>query len=78
MKILDKLRAKTPERDKKIGILATKIGIGAGTALTLITSLGIAFPPLGLVALGLVAVTFGGKAFYHGLQEDASKVIKKD
>lgn len=78
MGILKKLRARTPEQDKKRGILATKIGIGAGTALTLITSLGIAFPPLGLVALGVIAVTFGGKAFYHGLREDASKLIKKD
>jgi hypothetical protein len=70
MKILDKLRAKTPDRDKKIGILATKIGVGAGTAFTLITSMGIAFPPLGLVALGVISAIFGGKAIYHGLKTE--------
>jgi len=73
MKFLDKLRAKTPDRDKKIGKLATALGTGCATTLAVGTAIGFAFPPTALLLLTIGSIILGGKALYHG-----QKVEKND
>jgi len=69
-KILERFKARTPERDKKLGKLATKVGAGAAAAFTLIPTLGVVCPPLVMLALGVIAAVFGTKAVWHGLQTE--------
>lgn len=61
MKLLRKIRAKTPERDKVIGKVSTVIGTTCATVL----ALGLVANPIGIVALTVGSILFGGKAFFH-------------
>ena len=66
MKIIDRFRAKTPERDKKIGKLATALGTGCATTLAVATAIGFVFPPTAFILLTIGSLVLGGKAIYHG------------
>jgi hypothetical protein len=68
--LLERFKARTPERDKKLGKFATKIGTGAAAAFALIPALGITCPPIAMLALGVIAAVFGSKAVWHGLQTE--------
>ena len=68
--LLERFKARTPERDKKLGKFATKVGAGAAAAFTLIPTLGIVCPPLVMLALGVIAAVYGTKAVWHGLQSE--------
>jgi len=61
MRIIRKIRAKTPQRDKAIGKISTVIGTTCATIL----ALGLVVNPVGLVALTVGSVIFGGKALFH-------------
>jgi len=61
MKIIERIKARTPRKDKKNGQLATVIGATCATIL----SLGLVANPIGIVALTVGSIVFGGKAFYH-------------
>ena len=61
MKFFDKIRKETPLKDKIDGIFCTKIGIICATVL----ATGLVVNPIGIIALSIGAVVFGGKAVYH-------------
>lgn len=61
MKIVDRIKARTPMSDKRKGKTATAIGIACATILTL----GVVTAPIGIAILSVGAAVFGGKAVYH-------------
>ena len=69
MNIIQKIKAKTPKRQKRIGKIATVIGTACATVL----SLGLVANPIGIVALTIGAVAFGGKALHSAIQVEPLK-----
>ena len=69
MNILQKIKARTPKRQKIIGKIATVIGTACATVL----SLGLVANPIGIVALTVGAVAFGGKALHSAIQVEPIK-----
>jgi hypothetical protein len=61
MKIVDRIKARTPMSHKRKGKIATAIGIACATILTL----GVVTAPIGIAILSVGAAVFGGKAVYH-------------
>lgn len=66
MNFFERLRAKTPKRDKQIGRFVTVLGTGCATTLAVATAIGFVFPPTAFVLLTIGSVVLGGKALYHG------------
>ena len=64
MNIIERIKAKTPKRHKKIGKITTVIGATCATIL----SLGLVVNPIGIIALTVGAVAFGGKALHSAIQ----------
>lgn len=64
-----RLRAKTPDNNKKVGKIASVIALIAGGILTA----GVVTAPLGITILTVVSTVSGGVALYNGqkVQEDA-------
>ena len=64
-----RLRAKTPDHNKKVGKFFTAIGLVAGTIL----SAGVITAPLGVTILTVVTAVSGGIAVFNGqkVEEDA-------
>jgi hypothetical protein len=75
MKILDKLRAKTPKKDKRIGKLVTALGTGCATTLAVATAIGFVFPPTAFLLLTIGSIVLGGEAFRRGMKVE--KEIKE-
>ena len=67
MKLIERIKSRTPLSDRKKGKIATAIGIACATILTL----GVVTAPLGIALLSVGAAVFGGKALFH-----AQKTIK--
>jgi hypothetical protein len=61
MRIIKRIKSKTPLSDKLDGQFCTKIGLVCATIL----ATGLVVNPIGIVALSVGAVVFGGKAVYH-------------
>lgn len=61
MNIISRIKARTPRKDRKNGQIATVIGATCATIL----SLGLVVNPIGIIALTVGGIVFGGKAFYH-------------
>ena len=59
--LFKKIRKETPLKDKIDGIFCTKLGIICATVL----ATGLVVNPIGIIALSIGAVVFGGKAVYH-------------
>lgn len=61
MKLINRIFEKTPKREKTKGKIATAIGTVCGAVL----ATGLVVNPIGIIALTIGAVIFGGKAVYH-------------
>ena len=61
MKLIERIKSRTPLSDRKKGKIATAIGIACATILTL----GVVTAPLGIALLSVGAAVFGGKALFH-------------
>ncbi len=68
MKIIEKFKAKTPKKNKRIGRIFTAIGLVAGTILTA----GVVTAPLGVTILTVVSAVSAGVAVFNGqkVEED--------
>jgi hypothetical protein len=66
MGLFKKLKSKTPKKDKVKGQVATTIGTVCGAIL----ATGLVANPIGVIALTVGAIVFGGKAVYHGIQTE--------
>jgi uncharacterized protein YcfJ len=64
-----RLRAKTPDHNKKVGKFFTAIGLVAGTIL----SAGVITAPLGVTILTVVTAVSGGIAVFNGQKVDESE-----
>jgi hypothetical protein len=75
MSTLEKIQAPTPKKDKIIGKITTGIGIGCAVVL----SIGIVANPVGILALSIGSILFGGDAFLRAKKVDiqALKNLKK-
>lgn len=62
MNLIEKFKAKTPKRNKRIGRFFTAIGVIAGTILTA----GVVTAPLGVTILTVVSAVSGGIAVFNG------------
>jgi hypothetical protein len=62
MTFLERLKAKTPEKHKGAGQVATTLATISGAIL----ATGIVINPIGIACLTIVTALFGGKALYHG------------
>lgn len=67
MKLIDRIRKRTPLKDRRRGRIATTIG----TVCAAILATGLVVNPIGIVCLTVGTVVFGGKALFH-----AQKTIK--
>lgn len=61
MKLIERIKSRTPLSDRKKDKIATAIGIACATILTL----GVVTAPLGITLLTVGAAVFGGKALFH-------------
>ena len=61
MKLLERIKAKTPRKDRKKGQLSTIVGTGCAIVL----AFGLVANPIGIAALTLGATIFGSKAIFH-------------
>lgn len=61
MKLIERIKRRTPINDKRKGKIATAIGIACATILTL----GVVTAPIGIALLSVGAAVFGSKAVYH-------------
>jgi len=70
MKLIDRIKSKTPRRNKRIG---KPLGV-LGTVCGAILATGLVVNPIGLVALTVGAIVFGGGAVYNAQKvEDGSE-----
>ena len=69
MRLIDRLRARTPRKNKRRGQILTAVGTAA--SITLMS--GVVTAPFGLIALAITAVLTGGIAF-----SDATKFVKNE
>lgn len=69
MNLIEKFKAKTPKKNKRIGRIFTAIGVIAGTILTA----GVVTAPLGVTILTVVSAVSTGVAVFNGqkVEEDA-------
>lgn len=67
MKLIERIKKRTPRKDRINGQIATTIGTICGAIL----ATGLIVNPVGILCLTVGAVVFGGKALYH-----AQKVVK--
>ena len=67
MNLIERIKAKTPRKNKVTGKISTVIGVACASAL----GTGLIVNPIAIVALTVGSVVFGGKALF-----DAQKVIK--
>lgn len=67
MNIIQRIKEKTPPKDRAVRDVAGTIGAVCGAVL----ATGIVVSPIGITLLTIGAVVFGGKAVYH-----AQKVLK--
>lgn len=66
MNIIERIKAKTPVHHKRAGINSTLLGtICAGVLAT-----GVVVNPIGIVALTIGSIVFGGKALFHAQKYD--------
>ena len=70
MGMIERILEKTPRKDKRRGKIATVIGTACGAVL----ATGLVLNPIGIIALTIGAVVFGGKAVYHAqkTEDDAT------
>lgn len=61
MKLIDRIKERTPRRHKSAGKIATTIGAVAGGVL----ATGLIVNPVGIVVLTVLTIAFGSKAVYH-------------
>ena len=69
MKIIEKFKAKTPKKNKRIGRIFTAIGLVAGTILTA----GVVTAPLGVTILTVVSAVSTGVAVFNGQKVEESE-----
>jgi len=69
MNIIKRILAKTPKADKTKGKIATTIGVVCASVL----ATGLILNPVGIIALTVGSVLFGGKAAYHAVQVEDKK-----
>jgi hypothetical protein len=67
MRLIDRIRKRTPIKDRRRGRIATTIG----TVCAAVLATGLVANPIGIVCLTVGAVVFGGKALFH-----AQKTVK--
>jgi len=61
MNIIERIKSKTPVHHKRAGINSTMLGsVCAGVLAT-----GLVTNPIGIVALTIGSIVFGGKALFH-------------
>ena len=61
MKIIDRIKSKTPRKHKINGQISGAIGTICATTL----ATGLVTNPIGIIALTVGSAIFGGKALYH-------------
>jgi hypothetical protein len=67
MKLIERIKKRTPRKDRIKGQIATTIGAICGAIL----ATGLIINPVGIVCLTVGTIVFGGKALYH-----SQKVVK--
>ncbi len=67
MKLIERIKSRTPRKDRINGQIATTIGTVCGAIL----ATGLIINPIGIVCLTVGTIIFGGKALFH-----AQKTIK--
>ena len=67
MKLIERIKKRTPRKDRINGQIATTIGTVCGAIL----ATGLIANPIGILCLTVGTIVFGGKALYH-----AQKVVK--
>jgi hypothetical protein len=67
MKLISRIKSVTPPRDKQKRDLLGTLGVICGAIL----ATGVVLNPIGIAALTVAAIAFGGKSVYH-----AQKVLK--
>jgi hypothetical protein len=72
MSILEKIEAPTPKKDKIIGKITTLIGGACAITLTL----GVVANPVGILALTIGSIVFGGDAFFRAKKIDIESLKK--
>lgn len=72
MSTLEKIQAPTPKKDKIIGKITT--GIGTGCAIVL--ALGLVANPIGITALTIGSLIFGGDALLRAKKVDLEALKK--
>lgn len=60
-RFFERVKEESTKKNRRKGQIATAIGIGCATVL----SLGIVTAPLGIVLLSIGSAVFGGKAIFH-------------
>ncbi len=65
--MIDRIKKRTPRKDRIKGQIATTIGSICGAVL----ATGLIVNPIGILCLTVGTIIFGGKALYH-----AQKVVK--
>lgn len=61
MNIIERIKSKTPRKDKRDGKIATTIG----TVCAAVLATGLVANPIGVIALVIGATAFGAKAVFH-------------
>tara|TARA_R110000868_G_C10844017_1_gene760293 strand:+ start:360 stop:563 length:204 start_codon:yes stop_codon:yes gene_type:complete len=67
MNLIERIKKRTPRKDRIKGQIATTIGSICGAVL----ATGLIVNPIGILCLTVGTIIFGGKALYH-----AQKVVK--
>jgi hypothetical protein len=67
MNMIERIKKRTPRKDRIKGQIATTIGSICGAVL----ATGLIVNPIGILCLTVGTIIFGGKALYH-----AQKVVK--
>jgi len=70
MNLLEKIKAPTPKKDKAIGRITTAIG----TSCAIVLALGLVANPIGITALTIGSLIFGGDAFLRAKKVDLKKL----
>ena len=68
MKIIDRLKAPTPDKHKSAGQVSTILATVSGAIL----STGVVTNPIGIAILSVITALFGGKALYHGQKVESN------
>lgn len=70
MKLIKRLKAKTPRDNKRVGRIASVIALVSGSILTA----GVITAPIGITILSVVSAVSGGVALYNGQKVEKDEI----